>query len=172
MIEFDATRQTTVTNPPKSVRVHVHWLMKVIFVCGVILFPALSYEDWRQGDPIASVAFGVFTLLSLWTFFLADSTIDADQQGIRLTAPHGVYELRWPEMKSVKIRGSAIRLFGDNKALAYNLLLAGKGKREFQEYVAHSIQERRMAIGEPPGMNALKLRQMCRNAKVRGWKLF
>jgi hypothetical protein len=146
--------------------------MKVVFACGIIFAPLLAYQEWQQGEAIASVASGLFALLCVWTFFLADSTIEADQQGIRLTAPHGAYELSWPEVKSVRIKGTAMRLFGDNKALAFNLLLAGKGRRGFQEYVAESIRELRIVSGEPPGMNTIRLRQMCRNAKIRGWKLF
>ena len=135
-------------------------------------FPRAAYENWRQGNAIASVASGLFALLGVWTFFLAGSTIEVDQRGTRLTAPRGVHEICWPEVQSVKMRGHAICFFGENKALAYNLLFAGKGKREFQEYVAQSIRERRIAADEPPGMNTLKLRQMYRNAKIRGWIVF
>jgi hypothetical protein len=147
--------------------------MRVVSVLGVIVYSQTSYASWQQGAPVASVAAGLLALLGVWVFFLAGSKVDADQQGIRITAPHGVYELGWAEIKLVEIRnkGNAVRFFGDNKALGYNLLLAGKGKREVRDYVSRSIQERQIPPGRPAGINFLKLRRMYRNARVRGWKL-
>ena len=82
-----------------------------------------------------------------------------------------MYELRWSQVESVEIKGKATNFFGDNKAVAYNLLLAGKGRRELQAYVAQLIQERQIPAGRPVGVSSFELRRMCRNAKVRGWKL-
>jgi hypothetical protein len=172
MIEFSAIRQRPVTNVLRPVRVHVHWSVKVFFAIGTIWSLFVSYDAWRDSEPIASVTSGAFALLVIWAFFLAGSTIDADEQGVRVTAPHGVYELRWNELESFELRSGSTYLFGNDKVLAYNLLLAGRGKRELQEYVARSIRELHIAPGKPANTNVLTLRRMRRNAKVRGWKLF
>jgi hypothetical protein len=147
--------------------------MRIISAFVAIIYSGASYASWRQGEPIESVALGLLALLGGWTFFLAGSMIDVDEQGIRITAPHGVYELRWSEIESVetKKKGKVVHFFGHSKALGYNLLFAGKGKRELQEYVAQSIQERQIAAGRPAGINFFGLRRMYRNARVRGWKL-
>jgi hypothetical protein len=156
----------------EQVRVHVHWTMKVISIVEIIVFPVLTYDSWQRGLAIMSVIFVLFTLLAIWVFFLADTKIDVDRQGIRLTAPHGVYAMNWAEVKSVEVKGQTAYFFGDNKVVAYNLLLAGKGKRELKKYVARVIQERQFANGRPIGITNSKLRRMLQNTKVRGWKLF
>jgi len=69
-------------------------------------------------------------------------------------------------------QGQAAYIFGENKLIAYNLLLAGKGKRELQEYIARIIQERSLPVGRPEGVTNSDLNRMLRNTKVRGWKLF
>ena len=172
MVESAATRHKTVTNPQESVRVHVHWIMKVIFAVGFIAYSRDTYASWRQGVPIEGLASGLGALIIAWAFLLAGTKIDVDQQGIRLTAPHGVYELRWDDIRLVEIKGNASRFFGDSKALTFYLLLAGKGKREFQEYVTRSVEERQIPAGRPPHLNFFKLMRMQSNAKVHGWKLF
>src|SRR3990172_6462971 len=125
----------------EQVRVHVHWMMKVISILEIIGFPVLVYDSWQRDLPVMSIVVVLFSLLAVWVFFLADSKIDVDQSGIRLTAPHGVYDMSWADVKSVETKGQSTYFFGDNKVVAYNLLLAGKGKREFQKYVTHMIQQ-------------------------------
>jgi hypothetical protein len=155
--------------PLKPVRVRVHWSMKIISVVGAISYAFLASSAWHQNKPFASFVFSAVALLNAWVFFLADSMIDVDERGIRLTEPHGVYELCWDELESFEVKRGFTYLFGNNKAVAYNLLLAGKRKREFQEYVAQTIEKRHLPAGKPTG---IKVRQLRKNAKVRGWKLF
>ena len=157
----------------EPIRVHVHWAARIFFGSAAIRYSGVSYASWQQGEHVESVAFGLVAVLSVWVFFLAGTKIEVDQWGIRITAPHGVYELGWTEIQSVEIRkkGKVANFFGGKQALGYNLLFAGKGKRELQEYVAQSIQERQIAAGRPAGVNFLKLRRMYKNSKVRGGRL-
>jgi hypothetical protein len=159
----------TVSNVREPVRLHVHWVARIFFGAGAIFYPWVAYSSWQQGDPIWSVASGFVAALSVWAFFLAGTKIDVDERGIQITAPHGVYELGWAEIESVEIKekGRVANFFGGKKAVGYNLLFAGKGKREVREYIAQVIQERQIAAGRPAGVNFLKLRRMYKNSKVR-----
>ena len=157
---------------PEPVRVHVHWAMKVIAILEIVFFPFLAYNYWQRGFTVKSVILGLLTLLAVWVFFLADTKIDVDQDEIRLTAPHGVYVMKWAEIKSVEPKGQTAYFFGENKAVGYNLLLAGKGKHEFQRYVADVIRQRQVPIGRPAGVTNAQIQKMMRNTKVSGWKLF
>ena len=156
----------------EPVRVHVHWAMKVIAILEIIISPFLVYDNWQRGLIVTSVALGLFTLLAIWVFFLADTKIDVDQEALQITAPHGVYRMTWAEIQSVEQKGQSAYFFGENKAIAYNLLLAGKGKLEFQRYVADVIRQRAIPSGRPTGITNAHIQKMFKNTKVRGWKLF
>jgi hypothetical protein len=137
-------------NTEAPVRVHIHWLMKVIFALGAVISAWDLGGNWQQGHLLETAASAMVTLTITLGFFLAGTVIDADQQGIRVAAPYGVYELQWTEMRTANIKGNAARFYGDGKALRLYLLLAGKGKREFLEYVARSIRERNIPAERPP----------------------
>ena len=135
------------------------------------MYVVLAYIGWRYNDPIVSISSGFFVLLLIWVLFLAGGTIDVDQRGIRVTAPYGVYELAWGEVESFDTKGRITYLYGNSKAVGYSLLFAGRGKHEFQRFIAQALHERRVPAAKPATTNGLTLGQMRRNAKVRGWKL-
>jgi hypothetical protein len=146
--------------------------MKVVSVVLVIVSLLDPYLYWPLKDA-RDVMLSAFT--ALWgvaVFFLADTKIDADDKGIRITAPHGVYALDWREVKTVEVNAFTTRFYGDQKAVAYNLLLAGKGKRDLKLFVANMIQRYQIPRGRPAGVENSQISQLVRNAKIRGWKLF
>lgn len=160
------------TNLQEPVRVYVHRAMKWIAAFGIVIFSLGAYNVWQRGLPIMIIALVPQALLSIWVFFLADTEIDVDQNEIRILAPHGTYVMSWAEVKSVQPMGLSAYFFGDNKVIAYNLLLAGKGKREFQSYVADLIHQQQIPMGRPDGITNSQMRRLIRNTRVRGWKLF
>jgi hypothetical protein len=164
--------QFQMTNEQELVRVHVHWGMKVVSVIGVVLFAFQVYFYWRSRFPILGIMPTAFAILAAWVFFLADTKIDADHNEIRITAPHGMYVMQWSEMDFAEIKGQSATLFGKNKAIAYNLLLAGKGKRKFQSYVADMVRRRQIPDGRPDGVGDTQVQKLMKNTKTRGWKLF
>ena len=159
-------------SPTKHVRAHVHWIMKVVSVVLVIVSLLDPYLYWPLKDA-RDVMLSAFT--ALWgvvVFFLADTKIDVDERGIRVTAPYGVYALDWSEVKAVQVEAFTTRFYADKKVVAYNLLLAGKGKRDLKVFVADTIQRYQIPRGRPPGIKNSQMSQMRRNAKISGWKLF
>ena len=156
----------------RAVRAHVHWGMKDVAVLAVITYPLLAYAFWDWGAPIASLVLMVNWVLAIWVFFLADTKIDVDDQGVRLTAPHGVYRMDWTEIKSVELKGQTAHFYGENKVVGYNLLLAGRGKGELRRFVVQSIQQHQIPAGRPVGIRNSDLNRLLRNARVRGWRLF
>ena len=156
----------------EPIRLHVHWGMKVIAVLEILLFPFLAYASWQLGLLGPSIVLTLFTFLAIWVFFLADTKIDVNQNEIQVTAPHGVYVMSWAEISFVETQGQFVYFFGENKAIGYNLLFAGKGKDEFQNYVANLIHQRQIPQGRPPNISNSQLQKLLKNTKVRGWKLF
>ena len=163
---------TTKTADTKSVRAHVHWGMKIMAGLGVVMFALLLWGTVAQGAFQASLMTLVFTLMAGYVFLAADSKIDADEQGLQITAPRGVFRLAWSEIRSVDFKGPAAYFIGDGKALMYNLLLAGKGKRELRAFVAQAIERHHIPIGRPAGMSDAMVQALVNNSRIRGWKLF
>lgn len=156
----------------KQVRAHVHWVMKVVSVVAVIVSILDVFLYWRLQDA-RDVALSAFT--ALWggvVLFLADTIIEADEGGVRIIGPYGVYGLDWSEVKTVEINWFATGFFGEKKVIRYTLLIFGKGKRDLKRFVEDMIQRHQIKRGRPPGIKNSQMLQMRRNAKIRGWKLF
>lgn len=160
------------TNLPGTVRVHVHWGMKVMAVLAVIFFPYMSYLFSQHNQFVMSILAAALTVLAVWVFFLADTKIDVDQTGIQITAPHGVYVMHWAEIRAVGMKGQAVVFLGGEKALGYNLLLAGEGKDEFETYVAEAVHRWRISTADLSHVSNAEIQRMIQNTKVRGFKLF
>lgn len=160
------------TETQGAVRAHVHWGMKVIAVLELIIFTLMSVDLWRRGEYIVSMLMFSVAILAVYVFFLADSKIDADERGIALTAPHGVYRMDWTEIRSAEFKGKAVYLFGENKALGYNTLFGGKGMRELNQYVTQAVERHQIPIGRPADLKNSSLGRLLKNTRVRGWKLF
>ncbi len=160
------------TNINEKVRLHVHWGMKVIAILENIIFSWRAYQYWQTGDYFSAFIFLLFSLFGIWVFFLADTKIDVDQNGIQVTAPHGVYSMRWEEVLTVERNKFSTYFFADNNAIGYNLLLAGKGKQEFQEYINQIVDEWQFAEGRPEGISNSTLQKMLKKSKVRRRKFF
>ena len=159
-------------NMNEKVRLHVHWGMKVIAISGIFFCSYYAFYFWQSDYRFIALINIIIALQSIWVFFLAGSIIDVDQNGIQGTAPHGVYSMRWKEVKYVEKTKLATFFIGEDKAISYNLLLAGKGKREFKEYIEQIINQWQFEEGRPAGVSNSTLRKWVKNSKVRGWKLF
>ena len=156
----------------RKIRLHVHWGMKVITIIGVLLGSWNVYQSWRFGLAATSLINLLVVLSSMYVFFLADSKIDVDQNEIRIIAPHGEYVLPWNEVTAVERNKFTTIFFAQNKALAYNLLLAGKEKRKFENYIDQIISEHQFIRNRPAGVTNSKVQKLMRNTRARGWKLF
>ena len=156
----------------EKVRLHVHWGMKVIAVFAIIVFPCFALYFWQIGNGFFAFIYIIIALLGVWLFFLAATKIDVDQNGIQATVYHGVYAMRWEEVVYVEKNRYSTYFISENKAIGYNLLLAGKGKREFKEYNKQIINQWQFKPGRPAGVSNSTLRKMMKRSKVRGWKLF
>ena len=160
------------SNSSGKIRLPVHWGMKVIAITGVLLGFWNMYYSWRFGSILTSLLNLLFVLYCVYVFFLANTKIDVDQNEIRIIAPHGEYVMPWKEVTAVEKNRFTTIFFAQNKALAYNLLLAGTEKRTFEQYINQIIDERRFKRSRPSGMTTSKIQKLMRNTKVRGWKLF
>ena len=159
-------------NSDEKVRLHVHRGIKVAAIVGVLLGSLDLYLLWQFGPAYMSLIGLLIVLYSLYVFFLADSKIDVDQNEVRVIAPHGEYVLPWNEVTAVEKNKFTTILFAQNKALAYNLLLAGRGKRKFDEYINQIICDRQFTRSRPAGITNSVVQKLMQNTKVRGWKLF
>jgi|SRR5688572_6765505 len=159
-------------SPAKHVRAHIHWIIKIVLFVGVISSLLSANYAWLRDDPF-DAARQVFLAFFMGTvFFATDTKIEADERGIRLTAVHGIYALDWREVKAVEVKGLTTRFYGEKKAVGYNLLFVGKGKRDLKVFVADMIQRYQIPRGRPPGVKNSQIGQLARNARIRGWKLF
>ena len=146
--------------------------MKVISVVLVIIPLLETYLYWPLKDARDVVASAFLTSWGVVVFFLADSKIEADEQGVRIIAPYGIYAMDWSEVKTVEVDWFSTGFYGDKKLVRYTLLLVGKGKRELKVFVADMIQRHQIQRGRDPAIKNSQMAQMRRNAKIRGWKLF
>ncbi len=80
--------------------------------------------------------------------------------------------MRWEEVLTVERNKFSTYFFADNNAIGYNLLLAGKGKQEFQEYINQIVDEWQFAEGRPEGISNSTLQKMLKKSKVRRRKFF
>jgi hypothetical protein len=146
--------------------------MKVISVV-VVIIPLLdTYLYWPMKDARDVVASAFLASWGVVVFFLGDSKIDADERGVRIIAPYGIYALDWSEVKAVEVNRFSTGFYGEKKLVRYTLLLVGKGKCDLKAFVADMIQRHQIQRGRPPGIKNSQMAQMRRNAKIRGWKLF
>lgn len=169
------------TNTNDSVTLHVHWVMKAITVPGVLFFGyysilylpgiflipemALTYLIWGG-------FFGLIALYMLYVFFLSNTKIFIDQNGIKVTAPHGTYAMLWEEVVSFETGKFTRVYYGEDKAIGFNLLLAGKGKREFKEYNEQITTQYQFKIGRPEGVSNSARNKLIKKSKVGKGKLF
>jgi hypothetical protein len=158
-------------NSDEKVRLHVHRGIKVAAIVGVLLGSFDLYLSWQFGPAYMGLMGLLVVLSSMYVFFLADSKIDVDQNEVRIIAPHGEYVLPWNEVTAVEKNKFTTILFAQNKALAYNLLLAGRGKRKFDEYINQIIRDRQFTRSRPAGITNSMVQKLMRNTKVRGWKI-
>lgn len=156
----------------ENVRLHVHWSVTIIAVIIVLGFPLMAFNYWRNDSPVSAVFLLLYSLLGMWLLLLARTKIDINQEEIQVIAPHGLYLMRWKEVVSFEQDKRSATFFAQDKAIGYNLLLAGKGKREFRKYIDHIIDQWQFERGRPAGVSDSDLRKLLKKSKVRGWKLF
>jgi len=156
----------------EKVRLHVHWGMKVVAIFGIIFFPYFAFYFWQHGNRFFALIYLIIALLELWLFILSATKIDVDQNGIQIVAIYGVYAMRWEEVINVEKNGFSTYFFSENKAISHNLLLAGKGKTEFKEYIETILNQWEFEAGRPAGVSNSTVRKMLKKSKVRGWKFF
>ena len=99
-------------------------MMRAVAIVLVFLSFLNAYHAWHRAETYDVFSELFMALVGVCLFFLTNSKIDADEQGIRVTAAHGVYAMDWSEVKAVEIKGSTARFFGEGKAVAYVLRLA------------------------------------------------
>ena len=159
------------TNSKLKTRLHVHWGMKAIAIIGILMGLLNAYLLWQIGATSIGLINLFITVFSLYVLFLANTKIDVDQNEIRIIAPHGEYVMSWDEITAVEKNKSVTIFFSKDKAIAYNLLLAGKGKLEFQNYIDKIIAQRKFEIGRPRGITNSEVQKLMKKTQVRGWKL-
>lgn len=160
------------TGSDEGIRLHVHWIIKASAIGCVLLGAWDACQYLRAGSIVPGLVFAFIVLYSMYIFFLADSILDVDRKGIRIIAPHGEYVLSWDEVTAVEKSRFTTIFFAPDKALAYNLLLAGKGKQSFVRYIDRIIEQRRFVRSRPSGMTNAEIQKLLKKARVRGWKLF
>ena len=69
-----------------------------------------AYHAWHRAETYDVFSQLFLALVGVCLFSLTNTKIDADEQGIRVTAPHGVYAMDWSEVKAVNHRDFTVVL--------------------------------------------------------------
>jgi hypothetical protein len=129
------------------IRVNGHWAVYFFAALFIVDFLRFAWISWNNNAEFSVTLGYVFVALFVVTFLVfASDTLDADESAIYVNDSLGIFMIYWDEVIRVEINGSFYAFHGENKNLAINLLLAGKGKKEFQKYVRNSIAERNIPV--------------------------
>lgn len=140
-------REEIVRTVPASVRVHVSIVVRVLSILGIIeflFFGWMAYSDTGQFG--IALVFLLFAALCGYVVLLTFSTIDADAQGLTVSAVHSAHHIDWAEVEVIETNGPAFLLRGGDKRLAFNLTMAGAGKQALLAFMGRVAQERHIQV--------------------------
>lgn len=158
----------------ESVQLHVHWLIKVIVIIPGLYFSYYAFiylsVAYRDGQAIY-LFYGIYALLlvllSLYLTIFSLSKIDVNnKEMIAIYYPHGTYAMKWEEVNSYKKYALYTVFYGDEKAFNYSLFFFGKGRKQFQEYIAHQISSRQIEEYKPAGLTKFAEWKLIYKSKV------
>jgi len=147
----------------ESVRLHVHWIVKVLAIIPGVFssYYAFFYlfGAYRDGQAIY-LLYGLYflsiVLISLYIIIISETKIDVDNEGLIATCPpYATYAMKWEEVNSYKTFAISTVFYGDEKAFKYSLFLAGKGRKQFKEYITQQIASRQIEEYKPTGITRI-----------------
>jgi hypothetical protein len=149
--------------PSAPVRVHFHWLMKGVSWFGTAFFLFFAWITWTSstGSHRIAVVFAVFALLCAYEIYITSSVIEIDDQSVTRRDVLATYRIQWSEVKVLESNGLTFALLGEDKHLAFNLAMAGKGRPEFSAALERIVKQRHIKI---QGLSSIYLSQ--KNTRV------
>jgi len=129
-----------------KLRVHVHILMQSVLLLGTLPFVAAIISALRS-PTFGSIVPLLISAGAIWIFWsLARSTVILDPNAITVQVPYGRFGMRWDEIEEVLTNGSLFAFRGGNKQLSVSMVLAGKGKREFYQWLGEEADRRSFSV--------------------------
>jgi hypothetical protein len=153
-------------------RLEVKRSFKILYFIAIWYFAWLAYRMFQLDLPVLIVINLFLSLLSLWFFVFSFTKIDVNPMTIKVSVPHGKYEMAWDEVKSVEKNKKTILFWGNDKAIGYTLMLGGRRKNDFQEYVLNIIQQRQLDWSRPENIEDKDIQKLIKRSKVDKGFLF
>jgi hypothetical protein len=137
------------TKPP--IRVSSHWAVYFFSVLLIVVSLWFAWLSWNNNAGLSvAIKYVLVVLLIVMFLVFASDTLDVDEVAIYVNDIIGISMICWDEIIRIEINGLFYVFHGEYKNLAINLLLAGKGKKEFQNYVRNQIVERNILVNSLP----------------------
>jgi len=133
------------------IRVNIHWAMKLFSIFFIAKFMRSAWLSWNNnGELLVALSYVLMVLMCVMLLVFTLSTLDVDETAIYVNESIGLFLIYWDEVIGVETNGLFYVFHGENKSLAINVLMAGKGKQEFQKYVGNRIVERNILVKSLP----------------------
>ena len=157
----------------EPVQFRFRWWVKAfaVFLLVVSIFAGASNIIYAiQNSHYNLIVFGLMNLIvavvALYGIIYSSTKIDVNQKEIKLVTLRGTYAMQWDEVKFVEKHKASFCLWGNTKAISYNIKLPGVNKMEFVQYVDQIISQRSIKTGRPDAITIDEQREMLENAKI------
>lgn len=140
------------TEAPTNFRVNIHWVLQSLLL--VLCIPVIWGLVYLLTKMLAAVSVAgsieiVFLLVLLWFLVsFAFSGIEVSHSAISLHAPFGTTSINWDDVEIITQKGElfTIQTKGNQKHLSVSMEIAGKGKKEFYEFINKRIPSERLIV--------------------------
>ncbi len=137
---------------PTNFRVSIHWALQLFLL--VLCIPVIWGLIYLLTKMLAAISVAgsieiVFLLVFLWFLVsFAFSAIEVSHSTISLHAPFGTTSINWDDVEIITQNGElfTIQTKGRKKHLSVSMEIAGKGKKEFYEFINKRIESERIIV--------------------------